>query len=232
MKKIGLIGGMSWESTLLYYKLLNEKVKSIRGGFHSANCVIESVDFSKIAELQAKDEWDALHELMTKRAGLLQNSGAEMILICANTMHLSVPAIERSTNIPVIHIAEVTASAIKKAGLKKVALLGTKFTMEKDFFTNILEKNGIAVILPDSKGRNLIHDIIYKELVKGVITKESKEAYVAIINGLIDQGAEGVILGCTEIPLLIKAEDIDIPLFNTTKIHAEKAVELALEFTT
>jgi len=229
MKKIGLIGGMSWESTLLYYKLLNEKVKSIRGGFHSANCIIESVDFSEIAELQAKDDWDALHKLMIKRAVSLENSGAEMILICANTMHLSVPAIEQSTNIPVVHIAEVTASAIKKDKLEKVALLGTKFTMEKDFFTNILENNGISVLLPDLKSRNLVHDIIYKELVKGVITNESKDVYVAIINDLIDQGAEGVILGCTEIPLLIKAEDIDIPLFNTTKIHAEKAVELALD---
>jgi len=152
-----------------------------------------------------------------------------MILICANTMHLSVPAIEQSTNIPVVHIAEVTASAIKKDKLEKVALLGTKFTMEKDFFTNILENNGISVLLPDLKSRNLVHDIIYKELVKGVITNESKDVYVAIINDLIDQGAEGVILGCTEIPLLIKAEDIDIPLFNTTKIHAEKAVELALD---
>jgi len=229
MKKIGLIGGMSWESTLLYYKLLNEKVKGIRGGFHSANCVIESVDFSKIAELQAKDDWDALHELMIKRAISLENSGAEMILICANTMHLSVPAIEQNTNIPVLHIAEVTAAAIKKGKLKKVALLGTKFTMEKDFFTNILENNGISVLLPDSKGRNQVHDIIYKELVKGVISNESKEVYVSIINDLIDQGAEGIILGCTEIPLLIKDEDIDVPLFNTTKIHAEKAVELALE---
>ncbi len=229
MKKIGLIGGMSWESTLLYYKLLNEKVKAIRGGFHSANCVIESVDFAEIADLQGKDDWPALDELMSKRAEALSSSGAEMILICANTMHLSVPAIERCTTVPVIHIAEVTADEINSHQLKKVALLGTKFTMEKDFFRNILEDKGIAVVLPDEKGRNQVHDIIYKELVNGIITEESKKIYLSVIKNLINQGAEGVILGCTEIPLLIKPEDIDIPLFNTTKIHAEKAVELSLE---
>ena len=228
MKKIGLIGGMSWESTLLYYKLLNEKVKALRGGFHSANCVIESVDFAEIAALQAKDDWLALDALMISRAEALTRSGAEMILICANTMHLSVPAIAQCTSVPVLHIAEVTADKIKSSGLKKVALLGTKFTMEKDFFRNILEEKGIAVVVPDASGRNQVHDIIYKELVKGVITDESKKAYVSIIEKLINQGAEGVILGCTEIPLLIKPGDIDIPLFNTTKIHAEKAIELAL----
>ncbi len=228
MKKIGLIGGMSWESTLLYYKLLNEKVKAIRGGFHSANCVIESVDFAEIAALQAKDDWLALDALMIKRAEALTTSGAEMILICANTMHLSVPAIEQCTSVPVLHIAEVTANEIKSSQLKKVALLGTKFTMEKDFFRNILEEKGIAVVVPDAIGRNQVHDIIYKELVKGIITEESKKVYVSIIEKLINQGAEGIILGCTEIPLLIKPGDIDIPLFNTTKIHAEKAVELAL----
>ena len=228
MKKIGLIGGMSWESTLLYYKLLNEKVKALRGGFHSANCVIESVDFAEIAALQAKDDWLALDALMISRAEALTRSGAEMILICANTMHLSVPAIAQCTSVPVLHIAEVTADRIKSSGLKKVALLGTKFTMEKDFFRNILEEKGIAVVVPDASGRNQVHDIIYKELVKGIMTEESKKVYVSIIEKLINQGAEGVILGCTEIPLLIKPGDIDIPLFNTAKIHAEKAVELAL----
>ena len=229
MKKIGLIGGMSWESTLLYYKLLNEKVKSLRGGFHSANCVIESVNFDEIAALQAKDDWNALDELMKTRARSLESSGAEMILICANTMHLSVPAIEQCSKIPVLHIADVTAAEIKKQKLKKVALLGTKFTMERDFFKDILEKNGIAVLIPDEKGRNQVHDIIYKELVNGIITDESKKTYVSIIENLITEGAEGIILGCTEIPLLIKPEDVHIPLFNTTKIHAEKAVEIALE---
>jgi len=229
MKKIGLIGGMSWESTLLYYKLLNEKVKSLKGGFHSANCVIESVNFAEIAALQAKDDWNALDELMKTRARSLESSGAAMILICANTMHLSVPAIEQSSKIPVLHIAEVTADEIKKAKLKKVALLGTKFTMEKDFFRDILEKNGITVMIPDTEGRNQVHDIIYKELVNGIITDESKKTYVTIIENLIAAGAEGVILGCTEIPLLIKPVDVNIPLFNTTRIHAERAVEIALK---
>ena len=223
MKKIGLIGGMSWESTLLYYKLLNEKVKSIRGGFHSPNCVIESVDFSKIAELQAKDEWDALHELMTKRAGLLQNSGAEMILICANTMHLSVPAIERSTNIPVIHIAKATAEKIVEKKLKKVSLLGTKYTMEKDFFKDTLTSFGIETIIPDEEDRNEIHRIIYNELSKGELKSTSKENYINIINKQINSGAEGIILGCTEIPLLINQEDVVVPVFDTTKIHATAA---------
>ena len=180
MKKIGLIGGMSWESTLLYYKLLNEKVKALRGGFHSANCVIESVDFAEIAALQAKDDWLALDALMIKRAEALTRSGAEMILICANTMHLSVPAIAQCTSVPVLHIAEVTADKIKSSGLKKVALLGTKFTMEKDFFRNILEEKGIGVVVPNASGRNQVHDIIYKELVKGIITDESKKVYVSI----------------------------------------------------
>lgn len=229
MKKIGLIGGMSWESTLLYYKLLNEKVKSLRGGFHSANCVIESVNFAEIAALQAKDDWSSLDKLMITRARALETSGAEMILICANTMHLSVPAIEQSTKIPVLHIAEVTAAEIKKSKLKKVALLGTKFTMEKDFFRDILEKNGITVCIPDAEGRNRVHEIIYQELVNGIITDESKKTYVSIIENLLAEGAQGVILGCTEIPLLIKPVDVDIPLFNTTKIHAEKAVEISLE---
>ena len=220
---------MSWESTLLYYQLLNEKVKMDLGGFHSANCVIESVDFAEIADLQAKDDWGALDDLMKTRARSLESAGAEMILICANTMHLCVNAIEKSTHIPVIHIAEVTANEIKKAKLAKVALLGTKFTMEKDFFRNILEAHGISVLLPDTEARKKVHDIIYKELVRGIITDQSRRVYVSIIQNLIKKGAEGVILGCTEIPLLIKPGDIDIPLFNTTEIHAEKAVEISLE---
>lgn len=228
MKKIGLIGGMSWESTLLYYKLLNEKVKETLGGAHSANCVIESVDFAEIAELQSKNDWPLLDRMMQERSKLLDLSGAEMILICANTMHLCVPAISQCTETPVIHIAEVTAEAINEQDLKKVALLGTKFTMEKDFFKDILKNNGIEVIVPEQIDRDLIHQIIYKELVNGIIKEDSKRMYIRTIKKLIDQGAEGVILGCTEIPLLVYPEDIEIPLFNTTKLHAEKAVEIAL----
>lgn len=228
MKKIGLIGGMSWESTLLYYELLNKKVKAMLGGLHSSNCVIESVDFSEIAELQAQDDWNSLDALMIERANCLENSGAELILICANTMHLCVDAIEHHTKIPIVHIAEVTAKEIKKAQLDKVALLGTRFTMERDFFKNILNDHHIDVIVPDENDRKLVNDIIYKELVRGVLKPESKEIYLRIIEDLRKRGAQGVILGCTEIPLLIKPEDVDLPVFNTTKIHAEKAVELAL----
>lgn len=228
MKKIGLIGGMSWESTLLYYELINKKVKATLGGLHSADCVIESVDFSEIAELQAKDDWKALDDLMISRAKKLEGSGAELLMICANTMHLCVEAIEKHTNLPIVHIAEVTADQIKEAQLDKVALLGTKFTMEKDFFKNILINKGIDVIVPDQKGRDLVHDIIYNELVRGDIKIESKKIYLDIIADLKAKGAQGIILGCTEIPLLIGPEETDIPLFNTTKIHAEKTVELSL----
>jgi len=229
MKKIGMIGGMSWESTQLYYELLNKKVKELLGGFHSADCVIESVNFAQIAELQKQDDWKALDALMIQRAKSLETSGAEMILICANTMHLCVDAINRNTNIPIVHIAQVTAEKIKDLGLNKVALLGTKFTMEKDFFRKILEDDNIAVLTPNQMDRDLVHDIIYKELVLGVLTEASKKTYLRIIEDLKMRGAQGVILGCTEIPLLIHPEDVDLPLFNTTKIHAEKAVYLSLE---
>ncbi len=228
MKKIGLIGGMSWESTLLYYELINKKVKAMLGGLHSANCVIESVDFSEIAELQAKDDWKALDGLMIERARSLEDAGAELIMICANTMHLCVEAIKQEIDIPIVHIAELTADQIKEAQLDKVALLGTKFTMERDFFKNILIDRGIDVIVPDLKSRDLVHDIIYKELVQGDVTLASKEIYLEIIDTLKAEGAQGIILGCTEIPLLIGPEDTDMLLFNTTKIHAEKTVELAL----
>ncbi|MGB5321517.1 aspartate/glutamate racemase family protein, partial [Lutimonas sp.] len=209
MKKIGLIGGMSWESTLLYYELINKKVKAILGGLHSANCVIESVDFSEIAELQAKDDWKALDELMINRARSLEGAGAELLMICANTMHLCVEAIGQATTIPIVHIAEVTADQIKEAQLEKVALLGTKFTMERDFFKNILMDKGIEVIVPGQKDRDLVHEIIYKELVRGEITLASKKIYLEIIDDLKEKGAQGIILGCTEIPLLIGPEDTD-----------------------
>lgn len=219
---------MSWESTLLYYELINKKVKAMLGGLHSANCVIESVDFSEIAELQAKDDWKALDGLMIERARSLEDAGAELIMICANTMHLCVEAIKQEIDIPIVHIAELTADQIKEAQLDKVALLGTKFTMERDFFKNILIDRGIDVIVPDLKSRDLVHDIIYKELVQGDVTLASKEIYLEIIDTLKAEGAQGIILGCTEIPLLIGPEDTDMLLFNTTKIHAEKTVELAL----
>ena len=230
MKTIGLIGGMSWESSRLYYELINKKVKTVLGGFHSAKSVLISVDFDEIAKLQSKNDWESLNQMMGKAARQLENAGADMVLVCANTMHLCSEAIIKNSSLPFLHIAEATGEVIKKKSLKKVALLGTKFTMEKDFYKNILTNDfGIEVLIPDIKSRDLVHDIIYKELVLGKIKDTSKEIYLKIINDLISQGAEGIILGCTEIPLLISAEDVTVPIFNTAKIHAEKAVQFALK---
>jgi len=230
MKTIGLIGGMSWESSRLYYELINKKVKTVLGGFHSAKSVLISVDFDEIAKLQSKNDWESLNQMMVKAARQLENAGADMVLVCANTMHLCSEAIIKNSSLPFLHIAEATGEVIKENSLKKVALLGTKFTMEKDFYKDILTYDfGIEVLIPDIKSRNLVHDIIYKELVLGKIEATSKEIYLKIINDLISQGAEGVILGCTEIPLLISGEDVTVPIFNTAKIHAEKAVQFALK---
>jgi len=230
MKTIGLIGGMSWESSRLYYELINKKIKSVLGGFHSAKSVMISVDFDEIARLQSKNDWAALDQMMVKAAGQLESAGADMVLVCANTMHLCSEAIIKNSSLPLIHIAEAAGEIIKENSLKKVALLGTKFTMEKDFYKDILTSDfGIEVIIPDTKARDSVHDIIYKELVLGEIKDSSREIYLNIIDDLISQGAEGIILGCTEIPLLISNKDVDVPVFNTAKIHAEKAVQLALK---
>ncbi len=230
MKTIGLIGGMSWESSQLYYELINKKVKEVLGGFHSSKCVLVSVDFDEIAKLQAKDDWKSLNHMMVNSAKQLENSGADMILICANTMHLCSEEIIKNTSIPLLHIAEATGEIIREQSIKKVALLGTKFTMERDFYKNILSHDyGIEVMIPSQEERNQIHDIIYTELVLGEIRSKSKEIYLNVINNLMKAGAEGVILGCTEIPLLISDSDLSVPVFNTTKIHAEKAVQWALK---
>lgn len=229
MKTIGLIGGMSWESSQLYYELINKKIKDELGGFHSAKSVMVSVDFDEIAKLQSKDDWNALNAMMVKSAKQLENAGADMVLVCANTMHLCSEEIIKNTSIPFLHIAEATGEVIKEKGLKKIALLGTKFTMERDFYKNILTNDfGIEVMIPNQEERNQIHDIIYTELVLGKINPKSKEIFIEVINNLIAQGAEGVILGCTEIPLLVSNDDVSVPTFNTTKIHAEKAVQWAL----
>lgn len=229
MKKIGLIGGMSWESTQIYYQALNQKVKVLLGKFHSAKIVIDSVDFSVIHELQGKNDWDALDKEMVEAATNLKNAKAEMVLICANTMHLCSDAIKQKIDLPLIHIAEATGEKIKEIGLNKVLLLGTRFTMERDFYKNILTNDfGIEVLIPNETDREIVHNIIYEELVQGKIVSESKAHYVRIINAAIKNGAEGVILGCTEIPLLIQPSDVSIPTFNTTQIHADKAVDFAL----
>ena len=229
MKTIGLIGGMSWESSAVYYNLINKKVKEILGGFHSCKNVMVSVDFAEIEKLQHLDDWDTLNKMMVTSAKQLESAGADFIVLCTNTLHLCAPAIVKNTSIPFLHIAEATGLEIQKHGLKKVALLGTKFTMEKDFYkTYISDKYSIEVIIPDRNERNEIHRIIYDELVQGQILDESRATFKNIIRNLHKKGAEGIILGCTEIPLLISKSAVDIPVFDTTTIHSEKAVEMAL----
>ena len=229
MKTIGLIGGMSWESSLEYYKIINEAVKMKLGGLHSAKCLMYSVDFEEIEILQHQNKWGELTNTMIDVAQKLKNGGADFIIICTNTMHKMANEIENVAGIKVLHIAEVTGQQIIKKGMKKVGLLGTKFTMEGDFYKKVLkEKYGIDVIIPDKDEREIVHNVIYDELCKGEIKEASKEKYIEIINNLVVNGAEGVILGCTEIPLLIKQEDVEIKVFDTTTIHAISAVEFAL----
>jgi aspartate racemase len=230
MKKIGLIGGMSWESSKVYYEILNEKVREILGGFHSAKCVLESVDFSEIEKLQHSNDWESLNKLMVNAAKNLENAKADLVLLCTNTMHLCSDEIIKNINIPFLHISVATAKKIQEEQINKVLLLGTKFTMEKDFYKKILiEDFGIEVLIPNAADREIVHNIIYKELVHGKIEQAAKNDYINIINKAINQGAQGVILGCTEIPLLIKSDDVSIPVFDTTRIHAESAVVYALK---
>jgi aspartate racemase len=229
MKVIGLIGGMSWESSAVYYKIINEKTKAHLGGVHSCQCLMYSVDFGEIAALQHKGDWAKLSEIMIDAAKRLERGGANFIVLCTNTMHKLADDIEAHVSIPLVHIADVTAEAIKEKGMKKIGLLGTKFTMEHDFLKGkLLEKHGVESIIPNETQRNIIHKIIYEELVLGIVTNESRLAYLTIINDLIAQGAEGIILGCTEIGLLISNEFTDAVLFDTTEIHAVKAVQLAI----
>ncbi len=229
MKTIGLIGGMSWESSAVYYELINKKVRDVLGGFHSCKSVMVTVDFAEIEKLQHQNEWELLDSLMVESAKQLELAGADIVVLCTNTMHLCSDAIIKNISIPFLHIAEATGLEIKSKNLKKVGLLGTKFTMEKDFYKEyILNSFGIEVIIPSDEEREQVHSIIYQELVQGIIADESREIYKQIIKNLEKNGAEGVILGCTEIPLLISENDVDIPVFDTTTIHAEKAVKWAL----
>ena len=230
MKTIGLIGGMSWESSVVYYSIINRKVREIMGGFHCAKSVMVTVEFDEIQTLQHREDWKSLEIIMVKSAKQLEAARADFVVLCTNTMHLYSPAIIKNISIPFLHNAEATGMKIAEMGLKKVALLGTKFTMEKDFYkTYILEKFGIEVIIPAENEREIIHNTIYNELVQGVIKDESRLKFQQIIANLEIQGAEGVILGGTEIPLLISHTDVNIPVFDTTAIHAEKAVEWALQ---
>lgn len=229
MKKIGLIGGMSWESTVDYYKILNQEVKSELGEPHSAEIIMHSVDFAEIEKLQSEGSWDKLSEKMIDIAEELEAAGAEMLLICANTMHQMAPEVQRKINIPLLHIADAAAEKIEADVYKKVGLLGTKYTMEGSFYKNRINENfDIEVIIPESEERDYIHQVIYQELISGILKDQSRQQFKKIIDNLRKKGAEAIILGCTEIPLLIKAEDSSLPIFNTTELHAKKAVGFAL----
>ncbi len=229
MKTIGLIGGMSWESSKVYYQYTNQLVRSQLGGSHSAKSIMITVDFDQIEKWSFTGEWEKIGQLMAIHARTLEKAGADMILLCTNTIHLVSQYITDAVSIPFLHIASATGNAIKEKGLTKVGLLGTQFTMEKDFYTKILEDNyGLEVITPPKPERDLIHDIIYKELVQGKFTKTSKKACIEMIHNLSDRGAEGVIMGCTELPILVNHEEVSIYTFDTTKIHTSHAVKLAL----
>lgn len=229
MKIIGLIGGMSWESSLEYYRIINETVKEKLGGFFSAKSVMYSVNFEEIEKLQHKGDWQAATELMVDAAQRVERAGAEFLLICTNTMHKMAGEVQAGISIPLLHIGDVTADAIKAKGQKKIGLLGTKFTMEQDFYKGRLQnKHGIEVIIPNEEERQVVHDILYDELCLGEIKEISRDKFKQIISGLVYSGAEGIVLGCTEIPLIVSQEDYKIPLYDTTELHARAAVEFAL----
>lgn len=229
MKTIGLIGGMSWESSLEYYRILNETTKAQLGGLHSARCILYSVDFAEIEALQHQDRWEDAALLMVAASQSLERAGADFIVLCTNTMHKLAGEIQANTHIPLLHIADATAEKIKAAGLSTVGLLGTRFTMEHDFYKGrLIDRFGLDVITPESFDREIVHRVIYNELCLGVIKPDSREHYIRIMDGLVQAGAEGIILGCTEIELLVKDGDSPVPLFPTTKIHAVAAVEYAL----
>ncbi len=229
MKTIGLIGGMSWESTQTYYRLINQKVREQLGGLHSAKIVLYSVDFSEIEALQHKGDWDGTAKILISAAQSIEAGGADLLLICTNTMHKIAPQIEQATTTPLLHIAEATAKVLIRDGITSVGLLGTRFTMEQAFYRERLEKQGIKVITPGDSERNAVHRIIYEELCQGIIDPVSKTAYLDIVDSLAARGAQAVILGCTEIGLLIQAADTRVALYDTTEIHADQAVELALK---
>ena len=228
MKTIGLLGGMSWESTLNYYKEINQGVKEILGGLHSAKIFLYSVDFDEIEKLQHENRWDETAKILSKAAKSIEVGGADFLLICTNTMHKVAGDIEAALSIPLVHIADATAEKLVSDNIKRVGLLGTKFTMEECFYKDrVSEKYGIDVIVPTQEERDIVHDVIYSELCLGKINHDSRQEYIKIVNNLHAQGAEAVILGCTEIALLIQQEHTPVPLYDTTQIHAAKAVSLA-----
>ena len=230
MKVIGLVGGMSWESTVEYYRLINESVKERLGGLHSAKCVLYSVDFAEVEELQRRGQWPDAAQLLVGAAQSVEKAGADFVLVCTNTMHKLADTIQAGIGIPLLHIADATALEVKHAGLQRVGLLGTRFTMEEDFYRGRLANQfGLEVMIPDTKDREIVHRIIYEELCVGTILPESRAQVAGIMSRLVEMGAEGIILGCTELGLLLGAEDSRVPLFDTTRAHALAAVEQALK---
>lgn len=229
MKTIGLIGGMSWESTVTYYQLINETVKQKLGGLHSAKILLYSVDFAEIEEYQAQGKWAESAEVLAQAAENLEKAGADFLLICTNTMHKVAPQVQSRVSIPLVHIAEATADALKEAGITTVGLLGTKYTMTQDFYRQKLIDAGIYVVIPDGAGVEMVNHVIYDELCLGIIRDESRQQFVSVIDDLQARGAQGVILGCTEIGLLISQWDTSLPVFDTTRIHGERAALLALD---
>ncbi|NMY40392.1 aspartate/glutamate racemase family protein [Pseudomonas sp. WS 5013] len=229
MKTIGLLGGMSWESTLPYYRHINEAVRERLGGLHSARLVLYSLDFHEIEALQRQGDWAAAGTLLADAARRLESAGADFLLLCTNTMHKVADAIEAASALPLLHIADPTAAAIQAAGLQRVGLLGTRFTMEQPFYRQRLEdRHGIQVLVPDEPDRAEVHRVIYEELCRGVVSEVSRQAYRQVITRLVARGAQAVILGCTEIGLLVRADDAEVPLFDTCVLHAQAAAERAL----
>jgi aspartate racemase len=229
MKTIGMIGGMSWESSLEYYRILNETVRDRLGGLHSAQCVMVSVDFAEIEALQHNGRWKEAGEILAEAARVLERAGAACVVLCTNTMHKLAGSIQAAVAIPLLHIADATGQRVQSRGLRKVGLLGTRFKMEEDFYKErLVEHFGLEVLIPPLDERQLVHDVIYQELCLGILRSESKGGYSKVISGLAARGAQGIILGCTEISLLVKPEDSPLPLFDTTRIHAEAAVDWAL----
>jgi aspartate racemase len=229
MKTIGLLGGMSWQSTVHYYRIINEEVARRLGGLHSAKLVMSSIDFAEMEELQHTGRWVEAGEVLASQARGLKVAGADFVLICANTMHKVAGVVETGSGLPVLHIADATADAVKLAGLKKIGLLGTRYTMEEDFYRlRLVENHGLEVMIPSVDDRGLVNRVIYDELCQGIIRPESKREYLRVIKAMADGGAEGIILGCTEIEMLVTPDDFPLPLFPTTQIHAVAAVDKAL----
>jgi aspartate racemase len=229
MKTIGMIGGMSWESTVTYYQIINETVKEKLGGLHSAKCLLYSVDFHEMEAWLAQGDWESIGNALTDAALRLQDAGADFIVICTNTMHKVTPQMERQLSIPILHIADAAAEALKAKNIRKAALLGTAYTMEQDFYKDRIAGHGIEVIVPEAEDRAFINRVIFQELCLGILSDSSRQRYVDIIGKLNRKGAQGMILGCTEIGLLVKQADTSAPLFDTTVIHARRAADFALE---